>query len=132
MVKQIVESDKGCTDSSARDYTIYYKEKLAQSIQGVCENTDIIFSAIGYKTDSVSSHRWTVNGDTLTTSNFSYRFPKDSTYIIQQRIVTNRGCISDTAYSVIIRPAPIAQIIVSKPCEDNLVTLESCTAQNQY
>ncbi len=130
--KQIVESDKGCIDSSAQNYTIYYKEKLAQSIQGVCENTDILFSATGYKTDSVSAHRWTVNGDTLTTANFSYRFPKDSTYIIQQRIVTNRGCVSDSTYTVIIRPAPIAQIIVSKPCEDNLVKLESGTTQNQY
>ena len=130
--KQIVESDYGCTDSSRQNYTLFYKEKLAQSIQGVCENTDIIFTAIGYKTDSVSSHRWTVNGDTLTTSSFSYRFPKDSTYIIQQQIVTNRGCVSDTSYSVIIRPAPIAQISLGKPCEDNLVNVKSGTVQNQY
>jgi hypothetical protein len=132
VLEQKLVSDHGCTDSSTQNYTIYYKEKLAYTIQGECENIQIQFIGTGYQPDSVAQHLWIVNGDSFTMGTFGYDFPNDGTYPVKRRIITNRGCITDSSFDVTIRPAPSAQILTSKPCEDNLVTFESGTTTTAY
>ena len=131
-LEQKIISDKGCQDSSSQKYTVHYTENIGQSVQGKCENTYILFNANNYQVDSVASHRWLINGDTIRAANASYRFPKDSTYIINQRITTHHGCETDTTFSITINPAPEADILITKPCEDNLVSIATSTALQEY
>ena len=132
-VRLQVVSDKGCTDSSSVDYDVFYKEPMAlHNQQGICENATLLFTSTPSQPDSVRSTKWITNNDTFSTSNFSYLYPTEGTYSLYQKIETNRGCITDSTFTVTVRPAPIARIIQSKPCNDNLVLLESSTDNQTY
>ena len=127
------QSDKGCIDSISTDYNVFYKEPLAlHTQQGICENATIVFVSTPNQLDSVAVTTWITNKDTFTFNDLNYNYPGEGTYDVYQKVETNRGCITDSTFTVTIRPAPTARIIASKPCEDNQVIFESGTENQTY
>jgi len=129
---QKVISDEGCSDSTYNNYMVDFKESVDHIQQGICENENVLFTSQPSRIDSVSKTIWTINADTFYGEAISYRFPKLGTYILNQQIVTNRGCKSDSNFIVTIRPKPFATILQNKPCDDNLVDFSSSTDNDQY
>ena len=129
---QKIISDKGCIDSSFNDYMVYFSESINHDQQGVCENENIIFTSQPTRLDSVLRTIWTINNDTLYGESVSHRFPGAGSYIINQQILTNRGCKSDSNFTIIIRPEPLSKILKDQPCDDNLINFSSSTNNNNY
>ena len=131
-IGQKVISDKGCIDSTYGSYSVYFRESINHIQQGVCENENIIFTSQPTQSDSVSETTWIIQNDTLIGETISYRFPGDGIYNLNQKIRTNRGCESDSNYSITIRPEPSASILLNQPCDDNLVEFKSSEDNNIY
>ena len=131
-IGQKVISDKGCIDSTYGSYSVYFRESINHIQQGVCENENIIFTSQPTQSDSVSETTWIIQNDTLIGETISYRFPGDGIYNLNQKIRTNRGCESDSNYTITIRPEPSTSILVNQPCDDNLVEFKSSKDNNIY
>ena len=132
LIGQKVISDKGCIDSTYSSYSIYFRESIEHIQQGVCVNENIIFTSLPTQSDSILETTWIIQNDTLRGETISYRFLDDGIYTINQKIRTNRGCESDSNYSVIIRPEPYSSILYDQPCDDNFVQFKSSTENNTY
>ena len=124
-IRQKVISDMGCIDSTYDSFSVYFRESINHIQQGVCENENIIFTSQPTQSDSVSETTWIIQNDTLKGETISYRFPGDGIYSLNQKIRTNRGCESDSNYTIKIRPEPFTSILLSQPCDDNLVEFKS-------
>lgn len=131
-IKQKVISYYGCVDSSTYDYTIYYKERSLFTQQGNCENETITFTATPNQKDSVAQTTWIVQTDTFRQENFSYDFTSDGLYTLSQQTVTNRGCVTDSTFNILIHPAPIATINTDLPCDDNQTSLSGADNYTRY
>ena len=131
-IAQKVVSDKGCVDSSFGDYTVYFRESIDHLQQGVCENEKFKFISIPTQSDSVSKTTWIIQNDTLEGEEILYQFPDSGLYNLNQKILTNRGCESDSNYLVIVRPEPYTTILLDQPCDDNLVEFKSSKANQLY
>ncbi|MDB9881851.1 PKD domain-containing protein [Bacteroidia bacterium] len=131
-IKQKVESEFGCLDSSIENYTVYHKEKNLYTQLGKCENESIVFTATPVFQDSVVQTRWTLLTDTFIQTSFSYNFTSDGSYSLKQQIITNRGCISDSTFTIVIDPAPEASISTKNPCMDNQTELNSANSYTRY
>jgi gliding motility-associated-like protein len=131
-LRQKVISDKGCIDSTYDSYSVNFRETINHIQQGVCENENIIFISQPTQSDSVSETTWIIQNDTLIGETISYRFPGDGIYSLNQKIRTNRGCESDSNYTITIRPEPFTSILLSQPCDDNLVEFKSSANNDIY
>jgi gliding motility-associated-like protein len=131
-IRQKVISDKGCIDSTYDSFSVYFRESINHIQQGVCENENIIFTSQPTQSDSVSETTWIIQNDTLKGETISYRFPGDGIYSLNQKIRTNRGCEGDSNYTITIRPEPFTSILLSQPCDDNLVEFKSSADNNIY
>ena len=131
-IAQKVVSDKGCIDSSFGSYSVYFRESIDHLQQGICENETFKFTSLPTQSDSVFKTTWIIQNDTLEGTEISYQFPDSGLYNLNQKIVTNRGCESDSNYFIIIRPEPYTTILLDQPCDDNLVEFKSSTANQVY
>ncbi len=131
-LNQKVISDYGCVDSSTFNYMVYYKERSLFAQQGNCQNETITFTATPNQKDSIAQTTWVVLADTFRQEKFSYDFTSDGLYTLRQLTVTNRGCITDSTFSIRIDPAPNATIFTDLPCDDNQTSLSSAGNYTRY
>jgi gliding motility-associated-like protein len=127
--QQRIVSDFGCADTSSGTYKVFHVETPAIQVVGNCENKDIVLNALPQFADSVQSITWFLNSDSIVGNNITYNFPTSGSYTINQRVTTTEGCRSSKDFSIIIDPAPIADIGYDKICSDNEVDFVS-TASN--
>ncbi len=127
MVGQKVVSDQGCVDSSLESYNVYYVDQALYTQTGICENKTISFNSNPNAPDSIAQIQWTLLNDTFNTHRFDYQFLNDGVFTLKQQVITNNGCISDSTFTITIRPSPTALISITNPCEDNVVLIESST-----
>ncbi len=131
-ITQKIISSFGCMDSSTQSYDVYYKEKPALTINGNCENELIDLFSIPQYSDSVSAIYWIIGSDTLNTSNISYLFGTAGDFDVQQIVETNRGCVSDSVFTVHVDSKPNAQFTVDQFCNDNQVEFSSSGSQLEW
>lgn len=124
--RQVVTSDKGCTDSNAFTTFVYPKPNAVFSINdaGQCEagqNFDFNDqSSIAY---TQMSRKWKLDGNTLpqSTANLQLRGLKPGTHIIKVWINSEFNCADSMAKSVKVFPEPILgyKITRNEFCIDN-------------
>lgn len=132
LIGQKVMSDAGCVDSIYAPFSVYYSEMVDHVQQRFCEHEDISFTSVPLQPDSVAKTMWVIENDTLIGDAISYRFPNEGTFALRQIIQTNRGCESDSNFSIIIRPQPYTSIDQDQPCFDNTVDFASSAIYDDY
>jgi gliding motility-associated-like protein len=124
-ISQKVISDNGCEAEYQAPYTVYFVATPDITTTGNCENQIFTLNAIPSQADSVSDYKWRILSDSFNTSTTNYSFPSEGTYTLNLELTTNRGCISDSNFSVEVDSIPDVVIQTDVFCNDNLVRFET-------
>ncbi|MBS3916002.1 MAG: PKD domain-containing protein [Bacteroidetes bacterium] len=127
-IKLVVQSDKGCRDSISRDVQIFPLAKPYFNILNHCQGDSFHSIANYYGGGNPISFKWfTGDGDSALMRNLDHWYKKEGKYAIQLKIVTDKGCKSDTLGYVDVFPKPEIKIDAINPCNDDSISLKSVT-----
>ena len=105
----IAGSSNGCYDSLEVTVNVNPVPVADFSPTVACEDTPIDFSDLSFiSSGSITNWEYTIDGSTITEQNPSYTYSMPGSQIIILEVTSDLGCFDDTAMSVVISPAPIA------------------------
>lgn len=135
-VKLIVTSLYGCKKDTTKTFANVYAQPKANfaTASEICLRDTAFFSDNSNPFGStITQWYWSFgDGATASTQNPNHLYATATTDTVKLFIITNKGCISDTANKAItINPLPVAGFTVGNPtCEKRLITFTDTSKAN--
>jgi gliding motility-associated-like protein len=134
-VKLLVESDRGCQDSTTKSIEIFEKPDLSLRIDSVCEGNITTISAINsFSTgDTISNFIWDLgDGQNATTKTVEHRYSLDSLYSVRLIVESNHGCRDTADGTALVYQKPQAQFKALSACLGDSNILVNQTPENKF
>ena len=121
LVKLIVKTDDGCTDTVTHTITAHPKPTALLLAKNECLYDSIHFrdsSLLNAPSNVASSFLSFGDGNISNKLNPKYKYAQAGNYIVNYIVTTNKGCIDDTTLKVTIHPIPVANFSNTTICEN--------------
>ncbi|MEK0422010.1 MAG: hypothetical protein RLZZ161_1861, partial [Bacteroidota bacterium] len=121
-------SDKGCIDSVKKTITVFAPAWPVFAVNSLCLRQSLIANATHRGAGTPVSYKWFLgNGDSIGTAGLNYTYPAHGTYNIRMRLVTDKGCIRDSAAVITVHPLPLPAFTAVNPCRDDSLVFTAQT-----
>ncbi len=128
VVKLIVTSDQGCTDSVSYTVTVYDSPFAAFDVntKSICQKiNDFIFTNSSTLAVGTMKYLWDFgDGESDTTLNARHYYRNPGTYTVRLTSTSEKGCPNDSAFNITVNPEPVVGF--SEP------NAEQCFGNNQF
>lgn len=127
-IQLISVSDSGCVDTTVVKYAhVKYTEEPSLMVTGNCAESNVNFTIPVLEADSVTDVIWDFTTYQVSGSNSlnNQVFNSPGTYKVNTRINFVNGCSTDSTFSFVIDPKPVADFTWVTPCDDNLARFTS-------
>ncbi len=128
-VKLIVESERGCRDTSIVAVEVYPIPVPDFTVTKACDGLPInMVSSSTIASGALSSYTWNYGDSTATVSGVTsttHTYPTFGFYNVALTVVSDRGCPATRKKTAIVHPNPVADFQVLNACQDSVVFLVS-------
>ena len=128
IIKQLVVSDQGCTDSAFYTVNVFDSPVAAfdSDIKGTCfKNNQFEFTNSSTLAVGNMQYNWNFgDGNTATTRNVTHAYTLPGTYTVILTVTSDKGCPNDSAFDVTVYPDPAVGF--SEP------NAQQCFGNNQF
>lgn len=111
IVKQIVVSDQGCTDSAFYTVNVFDSPVAAfdSDIKGTCfKNNSFVFTNSSTLAVGTMKYLWNFgDSKTDTTRNVIHAYTQPGTFTVRLTTTSDKGCPNDSAFDVTVYPDPM-------------------------
>jgi gliding motility-associated-like protein len=128
IVRLIVTSDQGCTDSISYTVEVYDSPVAAFDVntRGICQKiNDFIFTNSSTLAVGTMKYLWDFgDGNTDTTLNARHYYRDPGTFTVRLTTTSDKGCPNDSAFDITVYPEPVVGF--SEP------NAQQCFGNNQF
>lgn len=118
-ISLLTTSNKGCTDTSAQNITIYPYPVINFNAPSTCMNSVVNFTNNStISNGSITSYTWSFgNGGTSQVTNPTQNYTGFGTFPVTLSGTSNQGCMASATNSITIYPLPTISFYGSNVCE---------------
>jgi len=127
-VKLVVTTPLGCRDSITKNVAVIAGPSASFTVNGFCQNGDIVFQASDVAPSGVSaSYNWNIGGNTAGSANTTQKFASVGTRMATLEVQYNNGCFNTMSKEFEVNASPKADFAVGKICANDEVAFENKT-----
>ena len=128
IVKLLVTSDKGCTDSVSYTVNVFTSPVAGfkANANALCFlNHQFVFTDTSTIASGTLQYNWNLgDGNTRTTRNVTYNYTLPGTYTVKLLVTSANGCADSSSFDVSANASPLAGFSVADP--------QQCFTNNQF